>query len=179
MGRGQAFLILPVGNGLAYCYSDITVPEAIEDPLEGRLERLRSRFKEFASPVQEALAHLTSSEQIHVGAIEDILQEPWGSGNVLLVGDAAHGTSPNMASGAAMAFEDALVLSKLIASGDSASQIISDYTDERSGRIRWLHEQTRGRDKVRNLPPLVRNLMTRFLANAFYRKNYGPFLAEL
>jgi 2-heptyl-3-hydroxy-4(1H)-quinolone synthase len=135
MGNGQAFIIIPVGNGLAYCYSDITVPEAIEDPLEGRLERLRSRFKEFASPVQEALAQLTSSEQIHFGAIEDILQEPWGSGNVLLVGDAAHGTSPNMASGAAMAFEDALVLSRLISSGASATQVVSDYTGERSGRI--------------------------------------------
>jgi 2-polyprenyl-6-methoxyphenol hydroxylase-like FAD-dependent oxidoreductase len=85
--------------------------------------------------VQEALAQLTSSEQIHFGAIEDILQEPWGSGNVLLVGDAAHGTSPNMASGAAMAFEDALVLSRLISSGASATQVVSDYTGERSGRI--------------------------------------------
>jgi len=179
MGRGQAFLIIPVGNGLAYCYSDITVPVAIEDPLEGRMDRLRSRFKEFASPVQEALAQITSSEQIHFGAIEDILQEPWGSGNVLLVGDAAHGTSPNMASGAAMAFEDVLVLSRLIATGANTAQVISKYTVERSGRIRWLHEQTHGRDKVRNLPPLVRNLMTRFLANAVYRKNYGPFLAEL
>jgi 2-polyprenyl-6-methoxyphenol hydroxylase-like FAD-dependent oxidoreductase len=178
IGRGQAFLFIPVGHGQAYCYSDMTMTHPIEDPLEGRLERLRLRFKGFASPVQQALAQLAASDQIHFGAIEDILQEPWGSGRVLLIGDAAHGTSPNMASGAAMAFEDALVLSRSIAAGASSAQVISDYTTARTGRIQWLHEQTHARDKIRNLPPVVRDLMTRFLAKVVYRKNYAPFLVE-
>lgn len=178
-GSEQAFIIIPVGVGLAYCYSDLSVAHAIEDPIEGRLERLRSRFKGFAGPVQEALAQLTSSEQIHFGAIEDILQEPWSIGNTLLIGDAAHGTSPNMASGAAMAFEDALVLSRTIGAGVNSAQVISDYTEARIGRIRWLHEQTHARDRIRNLPTSVRNLMSRFLAKAVYRKNYLPFLTEI
>jgi 2-polyprenyl-6-methoxyphenol hydroxylase-like FAD-dependent oxidoreductase len=178
-GSKQAFIIIPVGHGLAYCYSDMTVPHAIEDPMEGRLERLRTRFEGFAAPVQEALAQLTSSEQIHFGAIEDILQEPWSTGNVLLIGDAAHGTSPNMASGAAMALEDALVLSRSIGSGAGSAQVISDYTDARVGRIRWLHEQTHARDRIRNLPTLVRNLMSGLLANAVYRRNYLPFLTQI
>ena len=178
-GSKQVFLLIPVGHGLAYCYADITVPHAIEDPVEGRLERLRTRFKGFASPVQEALSQITSSEQIHFGAIEDILQEPWSTGNVLLIGDGAHGTSPNMASGAAMAFEDALVLAREIATGASSAQVLSNYTDTRIGRIRWLHEQTHARDKIRKLPAMVRNLMSRFLAKAVYRKNYLPFLTEI
>ena len=178
-GSQQVFLLIPVGHGLAYCYADITVPHAIEDPVEGRLERLRTRFKGFASPVQKALSQITSSEQIHFGAIEDILQEPWSTGNVLLIGDGAHATSPNMASGAAMAFEDALVLAREIATGASSAQVLSNYTDARIGRIRWLHEQTRARDKIRNLPAMVLTLMSRFLAKAVYRKNYLPFLTEI
>lgn len=178
-GHRGVFLFVPVGGGQAYCYADAVVAQPLDDPLEGRLERLRSRFGSYASPVPEALAELQSSEQIHFAAIEDILQEPWASGRVLLIGDAAHATSPNMASGAAMALEDALVLSKLIASERDVTQVLDEYTTQRMTRIRWVHEQTHRRDQIRNLPPIIRNFMTRYLANSVYRANYTPLIAEL
>lgn len=178
-GHRGVFLFVPVGGGQAYCYADAVIAQPLDDPLEGRLERLRSRFGSYASPVPEALAELQSSEQIHFAAIEDILQEPWGSGRVLLIGDAAHATSPNMASGAAMALEDALVLSRLIASERDVTQVLEEYTAQRITRIRWVHEQTHRRDQIRNLPPLIRNFMTRYLANSVYRANYSPLIAEL
>jgi 2-polyprenyl-6-methoxyphenol hydroxylase-like FAD-dependent oxidoreductase len=178
-GYRGVFLFLPVGGGQAYCYADAAVAKAFEDPLEGRLERLRSRFAGYASPVPEALAEMHASEQIHFGAIEDILQEPWGAGRAMLIGDAAHATSPNMASGAAMAFEDSLVLSDLIVSGREVARVQTDYTARRMVRVRWVHEQTRRRDRIRNLPPFIRDLMVRLLANKVYRANYGPLVAEL
>ncbi len=177
-GDRRVFLFIPVGGGQAYCYADAAVATPLDDPLEGRLERLRSRFRLFASPVPEALAELRSPDQVHFGAIEDILQQPWSADRVLLIGDAAHATSPNMASGAAMAFEDALVLSKLVASGRDVAQVLNDYTSQRTTRVRWVHEQTRRRDRIRNLPPMVLDLMTRFLAKSVYRANYAPLVAE-
>ena len=178
-GDSGVFLFIPVGHGQAYCYADAVVAEPLDDPLDGRLERLRSRFAAYASPVPQALAELRTSDQIHFSAIEDILQEPWGAGNVLLIGDAAHATSPNMASGAAMAFEDALVLSRLIAADRNAAQVLDQYTSERSARIRWVHEQTHRRDRIRNLPSMVRDLMARYLAKSVYRANYAPLAAKL
>jgi 2-heptyl-3-hydroxy-4(1H)-quinolone synthase len=177
-GHRGVFLFIPVGNGQAYCYADAAVDKPLEDPLEGRLERLRSRFASYSSPVPDSLAELQSSEQIHFGAIEDILQEPWSAGSTLLIGDAAHATSPNMASGAAMAFEDALVLSNLVVSGREVAQLLSDYTAQRLNRVRWVHEQTHRRDRIRNLPPIVRDLMTRVLANKVYRANYAPLVEQ-
>lgn len=177
-GHRGVFLIIPVGGGQAYCYADAAVDKPLEDPLEGRLERLRSRFASYASPVPESLAELQSSEQVHYGAIEDILQEPWSAGSTLLIGDAAHATSPNMASGAAMAFEDALVLSNLVVSGRTVAQTLSDYTTQRLNRVRWVHEQTHRRDRIRDLPPFVRDLMARLLANKVYKANYAPLVEE-
>jgi 2-polyprenyl-6-methoxyphenol hydroxylase-like FAD-dependent oxidoreductase len=84
-----------------------------------------------------------------------------------------------MASGAAMAFEDALVLSELITSRRDVAQVLDDYTSKRLQRIRWVHEQTHRRDKIRNLPPMVRDLLTRLLANKIYRANYAPLVAPL
>lgn len=178
-GYRGVFLFIPVGGGQAYCYADAAVDKPFDDPMEGRLERLRSRFASYAGPVPEALADLQSSEQIHFGAIEDILQEPCGAGSSLLIGDAAHATSPNMASGAAMAFEDALVLSNLIVSGREVAQVQSDYTAQRLSRVHWVHEQTHRRDRIRSLPTFVRDLMTRLLANKVYRANYAPLVEEL
>lgn len=178
-GDRGVFLFIPVGHGQAYCYADAVVAEPPGDPIVGRLDRLRSRFSAYASTVTQALAQLQTSEQIHFAAIEDVLQQPWGKGNVLLIGDAAHATSPNMASGAAMAFEDALVLSELITSRRDVAQVLDDYTSKRLERIRWVHEQTHRRDKIRNLPPMVRDLLTRMLANKVYRANYAPLVATL
>lgn len=47
---------------------------------------------------------LTVSARVHVASIEQVAEERWGRGAVVLVGDAAHGMSPNMAQGAALAF---------------------------------------------------------------------------
>jgi 2-polyprenyl-6-methoxyphenol hydroxylase-like FAD-dependent oxidoreductase len=83
-----------------------------------------------------------------------------------------------MASGAAMAFEDSLILSNLIASGRGVAQVLSGYTDQRLNRVRWVHEQTHRRDRIRSLPPFVRDVMTRLLANKVYRANYAPLLEQ-
>lgn len=40
----------------------------------------------------------------------------WGQGNVALIGDAAHPVTPNMGQGAALAMEDAWILSRLLSS---------------------------------------------------------------
>jgi len=93
--------------------------------------------------------------------------------------DAAHASSPNMASGTAMAFEDALVMSNLIVSGREVAQVMSDYTAQRLSRVRWVHEQTHRRDRIRNMPPFVRELLARPLANKIYRANYAPLLEEI
>lgn len=178
-GKSEAFLFIPVGNGLAYCYADVTTDAPQADPVDGRLERLRNRFRGFPAPVREALASMTSDDQVHFGLIEEILQVPWSAGNVLLIGDAAHACSPNMASGAALAFEDALVLSELIAGGLDTPAIIAAYTDRRLPRATWIQEQTHKRDRLRKLPPLVRNLLVRLVFQKAYRANYAPMLREI
>ncbi len=178
-GRSGLFLFIPVGGGQAYCYADATVTEPMSDPIEGRVERLRTRFTGYSRAVTEALDELNSPSQVHFGAIEEVLQEPWAAGNVLLIGDSAHATSPNMASGAAMAFEDSLVLSSLIVSDRRVEHVIANYSSQRAARIRWVRDQTHRRDRIRNLPPVIRDLLTRYLANRVYRANYGPLLSEV
>jgi 2-polyprenyl-6-methoxyphenol hydroxylase-like FAD-dependent oxidoreductase len=176
LGRDGAFLIVPVGMGEAYCYCDASVPEPMEDPPAGRVERLRARFRDYADPARTVLSRLDPATPVHFGVIEDILQDPPAAGRVLLIGDAAHAASPNMASGAALAFEDALVLAEVISSHRGAADVLREFTARRMPRVRWIQAQTRRRDRTRGLPPLVRDLVLRAAGARIYALNYRPML---
>jgi 2-polyprenyl-6-methoxyphenol hydroxylase-like FAD-dependent oxidoreductase len=178
LGAERAFLLLPVSAGQVYCYADCTRPDPVEDPPEGRLERLRATFRDFAEPVGEVLAALKTSEQVHVAAIEDVVLDQWSRGRVVLIGDAAHAMSPNMACGAAMAFEDALVLGELIGETGPTPAVLQNFEIRRAARVRWVGAQTDLRDRLRRLPTPVRNVVLRFAATRTYGANYRVLLAK-
>ena len=110
LGHRTAFLTIPIGNGRVYCYCDVVSPAA-----GGRHDDLGRLFAGFAEPVGRLLA-VPDRELLHRSTIEEVALDSWVRGRVVLVGDAAHATSPNMAEGVAMALEDALVLDELPAS---------------------------------------------------------------
>ena len=73
------------------------------DPEAGRLARLRERFAAFGGLVKTYLASLERDEQIHCAAIESLELDRWRQGRVVLIGDAAHASSPMMGQGGCMA----------------------------------------------------------------------------
>ena len=114
LGRNVAFLAVPIGRGQVYCYCDAPAertPTAGDD-VKGTLVELLTGF---AAPVPAILDTLVPDADVHVAPIEEVTLDRWSRGSVLLVGDAAHATSPNMAEGAAMALEDGLVLAECLA----------------------------------------------------------------
>jgi 2-polyprenyl-6-methoxyphenol hydroxylase-like FAD-dependent oxidoreductase len=150
-GRDRTFLAIALGGGHAYCYADALT--SVPDHGSGDWRRL---FDGFAAPVpalveQGAGAHLAPIEEI--GPV---------SGPAVLVGDAAHAFSPNMAQGAAMAFEDALVLADLIAERP-VGEAVAAYAERRAPRVAWVRDKTHERDRTRHLPPLLRNTVLRLL----------------
>jgi 2-polyprenyl-6-methoxyphenol hydroxylase-like FAD-dependent oxidoreductase len=169
LGRGRAFLTVALGQGLVYCYADLNV----DDPAEVPGTDWRELFADFAEPVPSLL-------QRGAGAlfapIEEVASLSWTAGRVVLVGDAAHASSPNMAQGAAMALEDALVLAELLEGGLSVDRALSDYERRRAGRVAWVRKQTHRRDRTRNLPTPVRNLTLRAAAERIFRSNYRPLI---
>jgi 2-polyprenyl-6-methoxyphenol hydroxylase-like FAD-dependent oxidoreductase len=70
------------------------------------------------------------------------LPSPWHSGRVILIGDAAHPTTPQLASGAGMAVEDALVLAEEYAARDSVAETFAAFTARREERCRFAVESS-------------------------------------
>jgi 2-polyprenyl-6-methoxyphenol hydroxylase-like FAD-dependent oxidoreductase len=173
LGHRIAFLTLPIGKGRAYCYCDVAVKsgqDADEDPV-----RL---FSGFAQPVPGLLDSVARGEIVHRSTIEEVALDEWTQGRIVLIGDAAHATSPNMAQGAAMALEDALVLAECLRRLDTIPAALRAFEAQRRPRTDWVRAQTHRRDRTRYLPTVVRNTVLRAFGKRIFRSNYRPLLDE-
>jgi 2-polyprenyl-6-methoxyphenol hydroxylase-like FAD-dependent oxidoreductase len=64
-------------------------------------------------------------------------KDQWVNGRVVLIGDAAHATTPHLASGAGLAVEDALVLGEeLTRSGRSVDDSLAAFVERRFDRCK-------------------------------------------
>lgn len=173
----RAFLTMPVGQNRLYCYADLATP-ATEDPTGRDPGRLRALFAEFAEPVPSILGQLESFDSIHFSPIEEIVVDNPIRGRVVLVGDAAHATSPNMAEGASMALEDALVLAQVLATHGSPDEALPAFSQRRHTRTRWVQRRTHRRDRIRSLPVPLRDLALRWAGTALQRRDYRPLFEK-
>jgi FAD-dependent urate hydroxylase len=171
LGHRTAFLTIPIGNGRVYCYCDV-VSKHDED------QELGSLFSGFAEPAPSLIDSLLGEPLVHRSTIEEVALDSWTRGRVVLLGDAAHATSPNMAEGAAMALEDALVLAECLRRVGTIPAALSAFEARRRPRTDWVRTQTHRRDRTRYLPAVVRNIVLRTLGRRIFRSNYRPLRDE-
>jgi 2-polyprenyl-6-methoxyphenol hydroxylase-like FAD-dependent oxidoreductase len=176
LGREVTFLAVPIGRGQVYCYCDAKAGADTRRSGDAVTEQLAELLADFAGPVPAILDSIGRETAVHVGPIEEVAIDRWRHESVLLIGDAAHATSPNMAEGAAMALEDGLVLAECLASERLIPQALARFEAKRGPRTRWVRAQTRRRDRTRSLPPVVRNLVLRRWGRQIFHHNYRPLL---
>ena len=69
-----------------------------------------------------------------------LLPPPWHRGRVVVIGDAAHTTTPHLATGAGIAIEDAVVLAELLASDLAVAELFDRFMSRRFARCRLVVE---------------------------------------
>ena len=113
------------------------------DESEGHA-RLRERIADFGGTVAWIRENMTERDWVNYRPLAASIQpEPWAKGRVVLVGDAAHATTPHLASGAGMAVEDALVLADEIAAPDRLlEEGLLAYSRRRYPRCRHVVESS-------------------------------------
>jgi FAD-dependent urate hydroxylase len=173
LGHRTAFLTIPIGNDRVYCYCDVASGSNTE-----RHQDLDELFSGFAEPAPSLIASLPDRTLVHRSTIEEVALDAWVRGRVVLIGDAAHATSPNMAEGAAMALEDALVLAECLERSEVVPAALAAFEARRRPRTDWVRAQTHRRDRTRYLPSVVRNAVLRTFGQRIFRSNYRPLLDE-
>ena len=176
LGEGCFFGLCPVGNGHTYGFGNITGPRAHE-PMEGRLDRLRRRFAGFGGIVQDYLAALASDEQIHCGPVDWLALEQWHRGRVVLIGDAAHASSPMMGQGGCMAMEDACMLAETLRRDATVVETMESYVRRRRPRVNWVQQESDAVARSFHLPPAVRNAALRQHGDQMFQRRFSPLVA--
>jgi 2-polyprenyl-6-methoxyphenol hydroxylase-like FAD-dependent oxidoreductase len=100
---------------------------------------MRELLADFGGHIGEARACITDPARIVYRPVTSLLlPPPWFKGRVLVIGDAAHTCTPQLASGATLAIEDSIVLADLIQSGQPPDQMLERFMTRRYERCRMV-----------------------------------------
>jgi 2-polyprenyl-6-methoxyphenol hydroxylase-like FAD-dependent oxidoreductase len=133
-GPGKRFGIVPLSDNRLYWFACINAKAGDPTMQQLKSKELLDQFKDFHSPVGEILA-LTPNDKIIWNDIIDIKPlKKFAFGNIALMGDAAHATTPNMGQGACMAIEDAAVLANCIEHYPSVEEAFTQFEKKRIPR---------------------------------------------
>lgn len=141
-GCGSRFGIVRVDRERVYWFATANAAAGMSLTGAERKSFLRQRFRGWHHPV-ELLLESTPAGEILQNDIYDLKpMGRWGEGRVVLLGDAAHPTTPNMGQGACMAIESGLVLARCLSQEGDLPRALRRYETERMSRTAWITDQS-------------------------------------
>jgi FAD-dependent urate hydroxylase len=177
LGDGCLFGLVPLASGRTYAFAYVAHPH-FRDPLEGRLARLRQRFSTFGPRVAAYLAALEGDDEVICSAMEWMELVNIRAGRVVLVGDAAHASSPMMGQGGCMAMEDACVLAEELRAAATVEAALESYVRRRKPRVEWVQHQSRTLANLLTMSSAARNDSLRERGTQVMQDRFGPLVAS-
>jgi 2-polyprenyl-6-methoxyphenol hydroxylase-like FAD-dependent oxidoreductase len=134
----------PVSGTAMYLFLTEDRPLNEHVPDDELLPRLRALLEQFSAPIPTYVRSILNAEShIVYRPLEALLvPEPWYQGRVVLIGDAAHSSTPHLAAGAGMGVEDAVVLAEELYQATSAPQALAAFQQRRFPRCRLVVENS-------------------------------------
>lgn len=131
----------PVSRDEMYMFLLEHVPDNPRMPEEQWVELLAQRLTPFGGIWPALRARLSGRSRVNYRPLETLLlPAPWFRGRVLVIGDAAHGTTPHAAYGCGLAVEDALVLAEELAEEASLDSALGRFMQRRFERCKAVVE---------------------------------------
>jgi len=135
--------LTPVSQEEMYMFLLEHVPDNPRRPVEAQHEVLRDLLSGYGGILADIRAGLNADSQIIYRPLEShLLRHDWWRGNAILIGDAAHATTPQLASGAGMAVEDGIVLADEVARAPSLREAFAGFMRRRFERCRLVVENS-------------------------------------
>ena len=114
VGEGKRVSLMPVADHRFYFFFDVPLPVGLENNRSQYKSLLKEYFAGWCPQVQTLIDNINEQKTNRV-EIHDI--EPFAQfykGRVVIVGDAAHSTTPDIGQGGCQAMEDAIYLSRAL-----------------------------------------------------------------
>eukprot|EP01114_Cavostelium_apophysatum_P010932 TRINITY_DN25089_c0_g1_i1.p1 TRINITY_DN25089_c0_g1~~TRINITY_DN25089_c0_g1_i1.p1 ORF type:complete len:470 (+),score=54.60 TRINITY_DN25089_c0_g1_i1:40-1449(+) len=171
-GEGHRMFVVPISENEVFTWTTSEIQNVSHMLKEGLVPIggfVGSRIPEFYQwkgyGVQDVVTELkrltmnptsAAKSKIYRTVPFEVKLPSWSSGNVVLIGDAAHASYPNIMQGAGMAIEDGFSLAKWLSHPDvTIEKAFQSYFEERSPRITKFQKETNwynNRGEKRYLP---------------------------
>ncbi|WP_224996232.1 FAD-dependent monooxygenase [Cesiribacter sp. SM1] len=179
-GPNGRFGIVPLANNKLYWFACIKAKQNDALLKKFTVNDLLHQFREYHHPIPEVL-RATKNEALIWNDIADLAPLPgYAFGNILLIGDAAHATTPNMGQGACQAIEDAVILADVIEASKTIADAFQIFEKRRMERTQYIVKQSRligNLAQVQNkLIGSLRNTLMRALPSGAQQKQLEKIL---
>lgn len=145
--RGRFGMTPLVGNKI-YWYACINSPANNKTYQNYTVKDLQLNFASYHDPIARVLAETTDEQLIWNDIIDIKPLKNLAFGNILLIGDAGHATTPNMGQGACQAIEDVAVLVDELTKTTDTTLAFQAFERRRLQRTRYITETSWSIGKV-------------------------------
>jgi 2-polyprenyl-6-methoxyphenol hydroxylase-like FAD-dependent oxidoreductase len=129
---------VPIGNNQVYWFACKNAPYQHEQMKQFTIQDLRKNFEDYVHPVAEIIGN-TPAENLIWNDIVDL--EPiskFAFNRMLLIGDAAHATTPNLGQGACLGIEDAIAVAAALSHHKNPISAFKVFEKKRLSRARYI-----------------------------------------
>ena len=139
LGPGGRAGVVPISGDELYVWMLQRDDGAPRPAAEDRPALLRERLAPFGG-VMPVVSERLRSDVDYRSLTALLVPDPWYRGRVLLIGDAAHATTPHIAYGAGMAIEDSVVLAEELSRSESLPAALENFMRRRFDRCKLVVE---------------------------------------
>lgn len=152
IGEGKRVSLMPVADNRFYFFFDVPLDVGLPNQRDQYKASLKQYFAGWCTPVQQLIDSIDEQKTNRV-EIHDI--EPFMTfykGRVVLLGDAAHSTTPDIGQGGCQAMEDAIYLARALQINTfGLDDALTRYQNKRNERTREMVLRARKRCDVTHM----------------------------
>lgn len=164
-GNRVRFGVVPInadetGNPRVYWFAVAKRTAGEKDDPQTLRHDLKMLFQDFASPVSALIEATPTILRNDLYDLNPKSMPKWYEKRVLLMGDAAHATTPNLGQGGCQAIEDAFALGKCLTKYASDVQMaFSHFQTLRQSKVHWIVNQSRQIGQMAHSNALIRSFV--------------------
>lgn len=152
VGEAKRASLMPVADGKFYFFLDVPLPAGLDNNRDEYKKLLKQYFVDWCQPVQQLIERLDpqKTNRVEIHDIEPFTQ--FYKGRVVILGDAAHSTTPDIGQGGCQAMEDAIYLARSLQINTlGLEDALRRYQNKRNERANELVLRARKRCDVTHM----------------------------
>jgi 2-polyprenyl-6-methoxyphenol hydroxylase-like FAD-dependent oxidoreductase len=121
--------VADIGNGEARWY--VGFNHRLPDDSVSKMEQIKKGMVHIPEVIQQCMEMTTELQMVSTKAGDLLALDPWYQGRLLLMGDAAHATSPYAGMGACAAIADAFALAEMLDQQTDVEMLLTEFQKQR------------------------------------------------